>query len=117
MAALGQQALKAEVRRIASEGVSEEELKRVKAQVVAAQVFARDSMFAQARQIGALEAIGLSHRLIELQVQRLREVTAEQVQQVAQRYFDNDDALTVAVLDPQPLTEKRPARPPAGLRH
>jgi zinc protease len=112
-----EQALKAEIRRIAAEGVSEEELKRVKAQVVAAQVFARDSMFAQARQIGALEAIGLSHRLIELQVQRLREVTAEQVQQVAQRYFGNDDALTVTVLDPQPLTEKRPARPPAGLRH
>lgn len=112
-----EQALKGEVRRIATEGVSEEELDRVKAQVVAAQVFARDSMFAQARQIGALEAIGLPHRLIDLQVERLRAVTAEQVQQVAQRYFNDDDALTVAVLDPQPLDGKRPARPPGGLRH
>ena len=111
-----EQALKAEVRRIATEGVREDELARVKAQVVAAQVFARDSMSAQARQIGALEAIGLPHELIELQVQRLREVTAEQVQQVAQRYF-GDDSLTVAVLDPQPLSGKRPAPPPAGLRH
>lgn len=111
-----EQALKDEVQRIATEGVREEELARVKAQVVAAQIFARDSMFAQARQIGALEAIGLSHRLIDLQVQRLREVTAEQVQEVAQRYF-TDDRLTVAVLDPQPLSGKRPAPPPAGLRH
>jgi zinc protease len=111
-----EQALKAEVRRVATEGVSEDELARVKAQVVAAQIYARDSMFAQARQIGALEAIGLSHRLIERQVERLREVTAEQVQQVAQRYF-NDDALTVAVLRPQPLSGERPAPPPAGLRH
>jgi zinc protease len=111
-----EQALKAEVQRIATEGVREDELARVKAQVVAAQVYARDSMFAQARQIGSLEAIGLSYRLIDQQVEKLRAVTAEQVQQVAQRYF-KDDALTVAVLDPQPLTEKRPAAPPAGLRH
>ena len=110
-----EQALKAEVRRIATEGVRDDELARVKAQVVAAQVYARDSMFAQARQIGSLEAIGLSHRLIDLQVERLRSVTAEQVQQVAQRYF-SDDSLTVAVLDPQPLSGK-PAPPPAGLRH
>jgi zinc protease len=109
-------ALKAEVKRIATEGVREEELARVKAQVVSAQIYARDSMFAQARQIGALEAIGLSHRLIDLQVQRLREVTAEQVQQVAQRYF-SDESLTVAVLEPQPLSGDRPAPPPAGLRH
>ena len=67
-------------------------------------------------QIGSLEAIGLSYRLIDQQVEKLRAVTAEQVQQVAQRYF-NDDALTVAVLDPQPLSEKRPAPPPPGLRH
>ena len=112
-----EEALKAELRRIATEGVSAEELARVKAQVVAAQVYARDSMFAQARQIGALEAIGLSHRLIDLQVQKLREITAEQVQQVAQRYFSNDDTLTVAVLDPQPLSGKKRAAPPAGLRH
>lgn len=111
-----EQALKAEVRRIAAEGVREDELARVKAQVVAAQVYARDSMFAQARQIGSLEAIGLSHRLIDRQVERLREVTAEQVQQVAQRYF-NDDVLTVAVLRPQPLSGKRPPSPPSGLRH
>ena len=111
-----EKALKDAVHRVATEGVQEEELARVKAQVVAAQVYARDSMFAQARQIGALEAIGLPHRLIDLQVQRLREVTAEQVQEVARRYF-SDDRLTVAVLDPQPLSEKRPAPPPAGLHH
>jgi zinc protease len=110
-----EEALKAEVRRIATDGVREDELVRVKAQVVAAQVYARDSMFAQAREIGSLEAIGLSHRLIDLQVERLRSVTAEQVQQVAQRYF-SDDSLTVAVLDPQPLSGKPPP-PPAGLRH
>lgn len=111
-----EQALKNEVKRVATEGVREDELARVKAQVVAAQTYARDSMFGQARQIGALEAIGLSHRVIELQVQKIREVTAEQVQEVAKRYFV-DDTLTVAVLDPQPLSGPRPPAPPSGLRH
>jgi zinc protease len=109
-------ALRAEVRRIAEQGVADDELSRVKAQVVAAQVFARDSMFAQARQMGALESIGFSHRMLDTFVEKIRSVTPEQVRQVAQRYF-GDDRLTTAVLDPQPLSQKQPAPPPAGMRH
>jgi zinc protease len=109
-------ALRAEVARIAKEGVGREELDRVKAQVVAGQVFARDSMFAQASQMGALESIGLSHRTIDIMVDRIRQVTPEQVQEVAARYF-GDETLTVAVLDPQPLSQKRRAAPPIGARH
>jgi len=73
-------------------------------------------MFFQARMIGVLEATGLSHRTIDLQLKKLREVTPEQVREVALKYF-RDDALTVARLDPQPLEGRRPAAPPAGLRH
>jgi zinc protease len=109
-------ALKAEVQRIATEGVRDDELQRVKAQIVSAHVYARDSMFAQARQLGSLESIGLSHRSIETQLRRVREITAEQVQQVARRYLV-DDALTVAVLDPQPLSLKRQPAAPQGSRH
>ena len=109
-------ALKEELRRVATEGVGKEELLRVQAQVVAAQVYSRDSMFAQAREIGALESIGLSHRTNEVRLRRLREITAEQVQQVAKRFFV-DGSLTVAVLDPQPLATARPPAAPAGLRH
>jgi zinc protease len=48
---------------------------------------------------------------------RLRDVTAEQVQSVAARYF-GDDALTVATLLPQPLDKTRKPRPAAaGARH
>lgn len=109
-------ALKREVARIVDEGVTEQELDRVKAQAVAAQVYARDSMMFQARQIGSLEAIGLPHRLVDLYVDKLRAVTPAQVQAVAKQYLI-DDALTIAHLDPQPLDRTRPARPPAGLRH
>ena len=109
-------ALKAEIQRLASEGVREDELRRVKAQVVSSEVYSRDSMFAQARQIGELESIGLSHRVADLRLRRLREVTAKQVRDVAQRYFLQDQ-LTVAVLDPQPLGPRPAPSAPTGLRH
>jgi zinc protease len=111
-----EQALRREIARIASDGVAEDELRRVKAQAIAAQVYQRDSMFFQARQIGAMESVGLSHRALDLFIERLKAVTAEQVQAVARKYFV-DDSLTVATLDPQPLASRRPAAPPAGLRH
>ena len=110
-----EQALRRELAKVAADGVSEEELKRVKAQVVASQVFQRDSIVFQARQIGSLEIAGYSHRAIDLMIAKLQAVTAAQVQAVAKKYLI-DDALTVAVLDPQPL-ERRPAPAPAGLRH
>ena len=88
--------------------MGEEELARVRAQVVAGQVYQLDSMFSQAMQIGALDNAGLPPDSVQTQVRRLQEVTAAQVQDVARRYFV-DDNLTVAVLDPQPV----PARPGA----
>jgi zinc protease len=99
-----------------NDGVSDEELKRVKAQVVASQVFQRDSMFFQARQIGSLETAGYSHTAIDLMIRKLQAVTAAQVQEVARKYLI-DDSLTIAVLDPQPLDSRQPVAPPQGLRH
>jgi zinc protease len=107
--------LRAEVERIAAEGVSEEELKRVKTQLIAGQVYKRDSIFGQAMEIGTMEMSGLSHKQIDRIIEKLGQVTAQQVQAVAQKYF-GDDALTVATLVPLPLSEKKPAPPPAG-RH
>ncbi|MBI4191312.1 MAG: insulinase family protein [Betaproteobacteria bacterium] len=109
-------ALRRELAKIVNDGVSEEELKRVKAQVVAAQVFQRDSMFFQARQIGSLETAGYSYKTIDLMLRKLQEVTAAQVQEVAKKYLV-DDGLTIAVLDPQPLAGRKPAAAPQGPRH
>jgi len=109
-------ALRRELRKIAAEGVTEEELKRIKAQVIAEQVYERDSMSFQARQIGSMEASGLSYKDIDLMLSKLQDVTSDQVRAVAKKYF-GEDTLTVAYLDPQPVSGKRPAAPPPGLRH
>ena len=107
--------LRAEVERVAREGVSEQELKRVKTQLIAGEVYKRDSIFSQAMEIGTLEMSGLSHKHIDRIIERLGSVTAQQVQTVAQKYF-GDDGLTIATLVPLPLSEKKSA-PPAGARH
>jgi zinc protease len=108
-------ALREQLRRIAQEGVGEDELARVRAQVVAGQVYQLDSMFSQAMQIGVLDSAGLPPGSVQAQVRRLQEVTAAQVQDVVRRYFV-DDNLTVAVLDPQPVPARTgsPAGPAAG---
>ena len=99
-------ALRAQIERVQREGISEEELKRVKTQTVAAEIYKRDSMMAQAMEVGRTESVGHSWRDIDRMLEKIRAVTAEEVQAVARKYF-NDDRLTVAVLDPQPLTESR----------
>jgi len=111
-----EQAVRREVQKIIDEGVAEDELKRVKAQVTAARVYERDSMFFQARQIGSLAMAGFAPRAIDVMNERFNAVTAEQVREVAKKYLI-DDALTVAYLDPQPVGERKPAAPPPGVRH
>lgn len=98
--------LREQIALLVKNGVSEEELKRVKAQVTAAEVYKRDSVFYQAMQIGQMESIGLGHKAIPVMLKKLQEVTAQQVQDVA-REFLQDDNLNVAVLDPQPMSGER----------
>lgn len=109
-------ALHNEVQKLIRDGVTEEELARVKAQVVSGHVFQLDSMFYQAMQIGQLESVGLSYRDLDTIIKKLQAVTAEQVRDVAIKYLI-EDSLTVATLDPQPLVQRSSITPPRGLQH
>ena len=110
-----QAALRAEITRVQKDGVSEQELKRAKAQLLAGQVYKLDSMFGQTMEIGQIEAVGLPYQKIDRMLEKLQSVTAAEVQAVARKYFD-DDALTIGLLDPQPLDSK-PRRPAVATRH
>jgi len=70
----------------------------------------------QAMEIGAAEVIGIGWRDIDKMLDKLRSVSAAEVQEVAKKYF-GDDALTVAVLDPQPLPAADPASKPTATAH
>ncbi|MFA6902095.1 MAG: pitrilysin family protein [Gallionellaceae bacterium] len=108
-------ALREQISLIVREGISAQELARVKAQVMASEVYKRDSVFYQAMQIGKMESIGLSYHDIPQMLLKLQAVTAQQVQDAAREIL-KDDNLTVAVLEPQALTGK-PKRVNEGAIH
>ncbi len=111
-----QQAVIKQIEQLQAEPVTEQELQRIKTQVVAGAVYERDSLFYQAMQIGMLETIGLDWRLSDQYVENIQAVTAEQIQAVANKYFV-DTTLTVAELVPLPLDQKSRNRGIIGGRH
>ncbi|AVP57048.1 M16 family metallopeptidase [Pulveribacter suum] len=102
-------ALRAEVARVAREGISAAELSRVTTQWAAGTIYARDSLQSQASDLGHNWVQGLPLDADERLLQLLRGVTPAEVQSVAARYF-GDDQLTVATLVPQPMAA-RPSKP------
>ncbi len=112
-----EKALVDQVAKVARDGVNDAELNRVKTQWVASEVYKLDSVFNQARTLGNYWIQGLPLDAGERLITRLRGVTPEQVKQVAQKYF-SDDQLTVATLRPQPLDKtRRPRAAATGARH
>jgi zinc protease len=106
-----EQAWREQVRRLVEDGISDAEMKRVKAQVVASQIYQQDSVYGQASRIGRFDALGLPLDAVDRFIRKIQAVTADQVRDVARRYLV-DDRMTVGVLDPQPLAGRRPASSP-----
>ncbi len=100
-----EQALLAQIQRLRDEPVAEAELERIRNQLIAAKVYEKDSVYAQAKQIGSLETVGLGWQLMEEYVAHLSRVSPAQVQAVARKFLVPDN-LTVALLEPQPLDGK-----------
>jgi zinc protease len=111
-----EKAIRDELKRVQREGISEAELARVKAQVIAADVYQRDSLFYQAMQLGEYAIAGLPPEALAGRVDKLRAVTAKEVQAAARQWLQ-DDRLSVAELDPQALKPKPRAAAMPGVRH
>lgn len=103
----------AQIDEVKNNGVASAELHRVKAAVIAADVYKRDSMFYQAMQIGQLETLFYPLSLLQTNAARVQAVTSEQVQAVAKKYLVADQ-MTLVSLDPQPVD---PNQKPAGRPH
>ncbi|MCU7877598.1 MAG: insulinase family protein [Candidatus Thiodiazotropha sp. (ex Lucinoma borealis)] len=109
-------ALLKEIERFKQELVKEEEMERVRNQIIAAKVYEKDSVFYQAMLIGQMETVGLDWRLADEYVTHLKAVTAEQIKQVAEKYLVADN-LSVAVLEPLPMDNSMAKQSAAGGRH
>jgi len=109
-------ALKQEIYYLQRELVSEDELQRVKAQVLASSVYELDSNFYQAMQLGMLETVGIGWEKVEAYVEKVNQITAEQIRAVARKYLV-EEKLNIAYLDPQPITQQKKVSKVAGGRH
>lgn len=89
-------AIRQQLQEIVEHGVSEQELARVRLQLDADEIYQRDSLFAQAMQIGTLESLGFSWRNRDLIRKHMQQVTAAQVRQAAASL--QDAQLTVLTL-------------------
>ncbi|MEZ7814278.1 MAG: pitrilysin family protein, partial [Burkholderiaceae bacterium] len=110
--------LRQQIALIAQEGISDEELNRVKVQWVASETYKLDSVFYQARQLGSNWINGLPLDADTRLLSKLRSITSAEVQRVAAKYF-GDDQMTVATLVPQPIDPKLTPRvaPALPKRH
>lgn len=99
-----QTAIEEQVQQLQSRQVKSDELARVKNQVMARQIYKKDSMFGEGRELGILETIGLSWKLADSYGKNIQAVTREQIQWVAKHYLQPNQ-LTVGVL--MPLTNDK----------
>ncbi len=111
-----EKAIRDQIGRLQRDGISEAELARVKAQVIAADVYRRDSLFYQAMQLGEYVTAGLPPEALAQRVDKLRAVTAKDVQAAAKQWLQDED-LSVGVLDPQPLQPQPRRAAVPGVRH
>ena len=96
-----EESLHREIARLQHEPPTDLELQRAKNQVEAAQVFEQDSNFRNAMLLGQAETVGAGWRRVDQFLERIRAVTAKDVQRVAKQYLTEDN-LTVGILIPLP---------------
>jgi len=96
-------ALLAQIEQLQKKPVSQSELGRVKAQIIAQKVYSQDSMLYQGMIMGSLESVGLPWNSIDEYVKQVQKITPLQVQQVAKKYL-TENRLTVAELVPQKIS-------------
>lgn len=94
------QAFLAQIHRLQTQLVSKDELARVRAQVIADNIYKKDSMMRQMYSIGTLESIGFSWKEDENFIKQIDAITPEQIREVARRYL-TPQRLTIGVLIPQ----------------
>lgn len=94
------QAVLEELDKLKTEPVTEEELARARRQTVAAEVFGRQTIEAQARRIGGDYLATGDPFFTETYLEGIRGVQAEEIREVARKYL-NTDNLTVSVVRPE----------------
>jgi len=93
---------------VITHGISAEELERAKFSMIAEAVYAQDNQVSMARWYGTALMTGATVNDIRHWSDRIREVTAEQVQDAARQWLDKRASVTgYLVKDTSPQVEKK----------
>ena len=90
-----------ELKQLKNTPVSTDEINRVITRYVADLIYSQDDIAGQARIIGTLEINGLSHRILDQLPQHYAAVTPEDIQRVANTYFNRDNNSSMYILPEQ----------------
>lgn len=94
-----QQAFQKLIIMLQTDGVSDSDLARARAQAIAQHIYQQDTLINQAMDLGVPEMIGLSWRVTKNYVDRIQSVTVVQIRKVARAYLTSE-RLTTAILEP-----------------
>jgi zinc protease len=108
-----EEALTDEISRLQAEPVSNQELQKAKNQIEAEFILGSDSNFYRAMRIGTAETVGAGHEYVTRFVENIRNVTAQDILRVAQKYLIEDQR-SVGTLLPPSAGEETEAADPTG---
>ena len=101
-----------QIKMLQDKPVGTDELQKAKNLEQAEFVYGQDSTFNQAMQLGTYELLG-DYKMIDRYIPSIDQVTAADVQRVAQKYLVKDNR-TVAILEPTGLLPKQAGGGPSG---
>jgi zinc protease len=102
-----EEAIDAVIASVLENGITAEELTRVKTRMIADVVFDQDNQATLARWYGTALTTGMTVESVETWASRIRAVTAEQVRDVARRFLDKRRSVTGYLVKETRTEEKR----------
>ncbi len=96
-----QQAITAEIDKLATEAIQADEIARAKTNTVTSLVYSQDSMQGQAQIIGSLQTIGLDDRLLATLPAKLDAVSVADIQAASKKYLVKDNLTVMYIIPPK----------------
>ena len=103
------------LREFLAEGVDPAQMERIRTQVEAAEIYARDNVEGLAQRYGAALATGLTVEDVEAWPAALQAVTAEDVMAAAREVLDPNSSVTLHVAAPEAAPEAAPGAAPEAV--
>ena len=90
-----EKALLSEIQKVKSELITQYSLQKIKNQMIAVEVFDRDSMYTQARIIGQAESVGIPWSDDAQYIAKIKNITASQIKNVLNQFFIAENKIIV----------------------